>query len=622
MSDPYNITTAVAKGGVAHRAAVNAALQLLASNNLGEEAPTTPYVGMFQWLQSGSTWTGKVYTGVEGHLWATILTIDTSTEEVTYGGISEIEAATVLQVLAGAVTDKYVAPSTLNAELVKNLAPTVNAAVNKLDIFTKSGGAVPDLDNVITVAIPDGNGYTFRTRSGAYLSGTSQIVMADGASYWSKGGTSGEIVMCWLYAIWDGTGIVWALGGYSGFLTVPLFVTSSCKFLFLGDKRIGLLDSSFSQKALSANNTPTAYESPKCYRCYDSGTHFIYTTDPSADFDFDGDFMLTARVTLTSLNSSIMGSYSNVDWNSASAGDWALIIDGDGYVDLVVKGQDTVIGSSYTCTNSVWYDIVVKRVSNTVTIYVKNDSETSMTVAGSGTISGTIGNTQVFRLGRAIANLCGADVYLSDISVWKGSFPSQNTLDVRGIAGIHSDHFFLLEDGSTYQPNTSHLCVAVAKVRYEYNTADTPDHTIQSTGENAPQVIWNPKSDYGKMLYLAADITLASDIADFNVISGMVKQSGRYYIFGTLAWYVLGGLAIQRLRVGDALYVSATVKAFSPDAGSNVAYPTTTPAQAEVYLNAGDSVHLGAGVWGGSGNKMIYGLTQSITTMLSFRRVD
>jgi hypothetical protein len=143
----YNITSLIAKGGSAYRAAVNAALQALASNNLGEEAAATPYVGMFQWFQSGSAWTGKVYTGVEGHLWATILTVDTSTEDVTFEGVSELEAATVLQILAGTVTDKYVAPSALNAELVKNLAPTVNAAVNKLDLLTKSGGAAPDSDN-------------------------------------------------------------------------------------------------------------------------------------------------------------------------------------------------------------------------------------------------------------------------------------------------------------------------------------------------------------------------------------------------------------------------------------------------------------------------------------------
>lgn len=58
MQHSYNITNLIAKGGVAYRAAVNAALQALVSNNLGEAAAETPYVGMFQWFQDGATWTG------------------------------------------------------------------------------------------------------------------------------------------------------------------------------------------------------------------------------------------------------------------------------------------------------------------------------------------------------------------------------------------------------------------------------------------------------------------------------------------------------------------------------------------------------------------------------------
>lgn len=103
-------------------------------------------------------------------------------------------------------------------ELVSNLKPVVNAAVNKLDICTKSGGAAPNASNIIRVAIPDGNGYTFRMRSGAYLSGTSQIVMADAGGYWGRATLASVLRDAYLYAIWDGTGIVWALGGHS-FLT-------------------------------------------------------------------------------------------------------------------------------------------------------------------------------------------------------------------------------------------------------------------------------------------------------------------------------------------------------------------------------------------------------------------
>ncbi|NLT24660.1 MAG: hypothetical protein GXX82_16580 [Syntrophorhabdus sp.] len=223
MQHSYNITNVIAKGGVAYRAAVNAALQALVSNNLGEEATATPYVGMLQWFDEGTTWILKAYTGVEGHEWVTILTIETSTGTVTFSE-EGIAFATASEVLAGAITNKILAPSTLNAELVKNLKPVVNASVNKLDLLTKSGGAVPDSDNVITVAIPDGNGYTFRKRSGAYLSGTSQFILADATAYW--GAMSGaDKIKVHKYAIFDGTGIVWALSRFAGFHNVPATTT-------------------------------------------------------------------------------------------------------------------------------------------------------------------------------------------------------------------------------------------------------------------------------------------------------------------------------------------------------------------------------------------------------------
>lgn len=74
----FNITALIAKGGTAYRAAVNLALQALVSNNLGSSAAETPYEGMLQWFDEETTWTLKAYTGVEGHEWVTILSIDTS----------------------------------------------------------------------------------------------------------------------------------------------------------------------------------------------------------------------------------------------------------------------------------------------------------------------------------------------------------------------------------------------------------------------------------------------------------------------------------------------------------------------------------------------------------------
>ena len=66
-----------------------------------------------------------------------------------------------------------------------NLRISPQVTVNILDIFAKTSGADPDASNVIGVAIPDGTGNEFRTRDAAYLSGTSQITLADATNYWA-----------------------------------------------------------------------------------------------------------------------------------------------------------------------------------------------------------------------------------------------------------------------------------------------------------------------------------------------------------------------------------------------------------------------------------------------------
>jgi hypothetical protein len=75
--------------------------------------------------------------------------------------------------------------------------------------------------------------------------------------------------------------------------------------------------------------------------------------------------------------------------------------------------------------------------------------------------------------------------------------------DLKAATTIADDDYFLLEASSTYTPSNSHYCACVAKIRYTYSTPDNPDHTILATVENAPQVVWNPKSDYGKRVTFA-----------------------------------------------------------------------------------------------------------------------
>jgi hypothetical protein len=113
-------------------------------------------------------------------------------------------------------------------DLVDKLKLVVNAAVNKLDIFESTTGVAPTATYPIKIAIPTATGFTFRTRSTAYLSGTAQFILADAANYWSKGSLDAEIKDAYVYAIWDANGgVVWALGGYSGYTRVTASVTAT-----------------------------------------------------------------------------------------------------------------------------------------------------------------------------------------------------------------------------------------------------------------------------------------------------------------------------------------------------------------------------------------------------------
>lgn len=322
------------------------------------------------------------------------------------------EARGVLDVYSEAEVDSAISTAldSVSGELIANLKPTVNAEVNKLDIFTKSGGAVPDASNIIKVNIPDGNGHTLRTRAAAYLSGTSQIVLANATNYWSKGALDAEIKTAWLYAIWDGSGIVWALAGYSGFTMVPTTVTAT------------------------------------------------------------------------------------------------------------------------------------------------------------------------------------------------------------------DDDYFLLEASSTYTRDNAHYCVAVAKIRYQYDTGDNPDHTIQATVLNAPQVIWNPPSDYGYSKVLGSDYTQGIDIPAYSAVSLVAKQSGKYLITGTSAGFSdAAAAAIDGvIKTGSAMYGLAANRSQAQNTSPSGNVLATANPSVIVYVNVGDTIHLGAGVTSASGNRVVY----AAMTRLNFQRVD
>ena len=437
----FDISVGDANTGATFRTAINLALKALASSSSGDSAPNPTWPGMFwydtlneklkirdatntAWNESwnfGGGGAGLVFanTGLE------IQDTDAS-HTLTIKPGSNLSADRILTIITGDEARTI----TLNSDailpspaLVDNLKFVVNASVNKLDIFTKSGGAVPDGTNFPTISIPDGTGLVQRTRAATYLSGTSQFIMADAANYWSKGSLDAEIKTAYVYAIWDGTGIVWALGGYSGFTRCP---------------------------------------------------------------------------------------------------------------------------ESTTATD---------------------------------------------------------------------------------------DDFFLLEASSTLDKSTADTlyCVCVGKIRYQYDTGDAPDHTIQATVLDAPQVIWNPKSDYGYTKNLATSITTAGNLADASVVSVVVKQSGKYnisqsaYAFASAG--TLTGITIA-MKTGSAVYASATQRAYarSSTALADESRPSQHSVASSCYLQVGDTIHLGASISVNSGNSVLVGDSQGAgyvgSTSLTFYRID
>ena len=394
---------------------LDAALGELRNAHRGASAPDSPIEGQRWWDTSGGATAEilKRYTVATG--WVSILTMNVTTGTITaiHGILDENDMASDSAVLPP--SQQSVKAYVDSAGLVSNLKPVVNAAVNKLDVFTKSGGAAPDATNVINVSIPDGNGYTSRSRAAAYLSGTGQIILADAANYWSKGSLDGEIKTAWLYAIWDGTGIVWALAGYSGFTQVPTTTT------------------------------------------------------------------------------------------------------------------------------------------------------------------------------------------------------------------VTDDDYFLLEASSTYTRSNAHYCVAVAKIRYQYDTADTPDHTIQATVIDAPQVIWNPKSDYGFTLTFPTTLTQGADIGFTGILSAVIHQTGGYFITAT-AMGTCSGAAFNvtsELRVGSPTYASAAIKTYTQQHGTTPEGVKTTGMGRIINISSGDTLHFGTGVNSATGNRTLYGDDYKMgSTLLTFHRID
>lgn len=190
-----------------------------------------------------------------------------------------------------------------------------------------------------------------------------------------------------------------------------------------------------------------------------------------------------------------------------------------------------------------------------------------------------------------------------------------------GYAGFHrvtltttatDDDYFLLEYGSTYTRDANHFCVAVARIRFTYSVADTPDYTVASGGENAPFTIWAPKSDYTAATAMATTITVAGNIAEDGRASVTLKQTGRYIVTarGSISSNSTNQNGIVRLRYGNNTYANATNAAhgYMNDATTSNVSDLSVSAIISITNGANlNCVHVGVSCASDGNNRSIYG---------------
>jgi hypothetical protein len=112
---------------------------------------------------------------------------------------------------------------------VNNLKVTRNATTNILDLFESTTGVDPTTTYPIRIAIPNGTGVTWRTRSAAVVSGTGSFTLADGTGYWGLPSSNGSDYEVYVYAIWStaDSGIVWGMSNRSDYQLCPTGTTNT-----------------------------------------------------------------------------------------------------------------------------------------------------------------------------------------------------------------------------------------------------------------------------------------------------------------------------------------------------------------------------------------------------------
>jgi hypothetical protein len=134
------------------------------------------------------------------------------------------------------------------------------------------------------------------------------------------------------------------------------------------------------------------------------GTGDYITTSANITQSLTGDFTIEGWCYFSAINTTIVGSLSNWDYNSASTGDWILLVDGAGIITFNVKGVGGAGTSAAHGTLNTWKHISVVRESNTTKIYVDG----TLANTPSTSVTGTLSVNNIVTLGRAATNLTGA----------------------------------------------------------------------------------------------------------------------------------------------------------------------------------------------------------------------
>jgi len=206
----------------------------------------------------------------------------------------------------------------------------------------------------------------------------------------------------WSIAIGLTEDTVYTVGGIDSYTKLMLHCDGS-------NSGTTFTDSSFSAHTITVSgntHTDTAIKKFGTASAQEAaGTDYL-TTAASSDFSITGDFTIDMWCYFVSVNTTLCGSQTNWDWNSASTNDWVLLMDANGYLTFNTKG---VGGTSSTSGSygglTSWKHIAVERSGSTTTLYVDGvDVNGGATGPGSGTI-GNSGNT--ISIGRASTNLTG-----------------------------------------------------------------------------------------------------------------------------------------------------------------------------------------------------------------------